>query len=134
MPKRMTVFRRGMLSRQNAWEDVAEKLLKVARIDINPQQPSATSQGPDTAKPALGGLRWYLNWWSRGDLNPRLSAMPRCLQGRGWHKAVITQTLILHAFRCYVLINFGAGPNDVQEWYFADRYLLQQITWVRLFF
>jgi hypothetical protein len=51
--------------------DVAEKLLKLARIDINPQQPSATFQGPDAAKPALGGLRRCLNWWSRGDLNPQ---------------------------------------------------------------
>lgn len=28
-------------------------------------------------------------WWSRGDLNPRLALVLRCLQANCWHNAVI---------------------------------------------
>ena len=52
--------------RQEAGDGVAEKLLRRANIGIHPQRFSATFGVPDTAKPALGGLLWCVDWWSRG--------------------------------------------------------------------
>jgi len=56
-----------VFGRQDAGGGVDEKLLRRANIGIHPQRFSAIFGTPDTAKPALGGLRWCFNWWA-GDV------------------------------------------------------------------
>jgi hypothetical protein len=55
-----------VFGRQDTGGGVDEKLLRRANVGIHPQRFSAIFGTPDTAKPALGGLRWCFNWWAGG--------------------------------------------------------------------